>query len=889
MAESIDKILPQNLYDNKEYLVRARAVNAFGNASEWSDSLYIDTSRSINEEGFIQSTKNNFSVRNNDGEIVFGAFTVKEQRNNLIKNPSFEVSMVGWESIGSTTLALSDSGDSFAGLISAKLTVAAATKQEVGFRQAATDYTAVTAGQVYTASAHIFRSYLASNHSVPSEESKFDIKLNYYNSSGTLISTNLASQPMSTSHSIWSRISLKNVIIPVGVFYIGVEVSYSDTNTLDLDESEFFLVDGVLLEELPTLNMYFDGSLISGVTSWDGADHLSTSLFDNINQNTVYVKGNVTADTGAIGPLTIAPTKVYLGTGTYNNTNTPFYVDESGQFSLKDKLTWDGTALAITGSVTATEGAIGPLTIAPTKAYLGTGTYNNTDTPFYIDDTGQFSLKDKLTWDGTSLSISGTVTATEGIIGPLTIAPTKIHLGTGTYSNTNTAFYIDDAGQFSLKDKLTWNGTSLQVKGGISAEVFSMVNTLNQVVAQFDRNITAYSLGTHELALGGVASSAANSGLFWGNSSLGLAVRDTTAGYGDIGSYLLVSGDSSYPSIGMYVDALSGSTNKGSYIRVGNGGYGDSTINLVTSHDRISLSSGADITLYSSSSTLLSASGADRINVGSTIYMYTTLDMGNNNIQNTDEIRASSGTAVDPAYTFVNDSNTGMYSYGADQLGFSTGSGNRAILKGDGFYLASGDWFRVQGNTGWYNSTYTAGMNCSGDDWVRDYSSTGIIASKILVTSPNTTTTFSGYNDALYGLYNELYKYTSTRENKANVQSLSATFDSGDLIDRLRPVHFVAKPDPQDYSDVAKWKEADVEIGFIAEEVALLANGWLASFEHTDDPEYEIGMKPSAWRHRSMVTIAIEELRLLRARVTTLEQEVVRIESLEERMNAAGI
>ena len=36
--------------------------------------------------------------------------------------------------------------------------------------------------------------------------------------------------------------------------------------------------------------------------------------------------------------------KIYYGSGVYNNSNTPFYIDAAGKFSLKDQLTWDGSA-----------------------------------------------------------------------------------------------------------------------------------------------------------------------------------------------------------------------------------------------------------------------------------------------------------------------------------------------------------------------------------------------------------------------------------------------------------------------------------------------------------------------------------------------------------------
>ena len=58
---------------------------------------------------------------------------------------------------------------------------------------------------------------------------------------------------------------------------------------------------------------------------------------------------------GSVGGVTITDSKLYQGTGTYNNTNTGFYLDSSGNFSLKNKLSFDGTTLAVDGNVTVDE------------------------------------------------------------------------------------------------------------------------------------------------------------------------------------------------------------------------------------------------------------------------------------------------------------------------------------------------------------------------------------------------------------------------------------------------------------------------------------------------------------------------------------------------------
>ena len=197
-------------------------------------------------------------------------------------------------------------------------------------------------------------------------------------------------------------------------------------------------------------------------------------------------------------------------TGTHNNTNTPFYVDGSGKMSLGTGLVWTGSALSIigsasiSGSVVASTGSIGGWNIStssissgsinlvsnPTpKIYIGTGTYNNSNTPFYVDNSGSFSLGNQLTWNGSSLSIigsasiSGSVIANSGSVGGWNIgtssissgsinlvsSPTpRIYIGAGSYSNSNTPFYVDNSGSLSLGNKLIWDTNNLSIIGSAS-------------------------------------------------------------------------------------------------------------------------------------------------------------------------------------------------------------------------------------------------------------------------------------------------------------------------------------------------------------------------------------------------------------------------------------
>jgi hypothetical protein len=65
--------------------------------------------------------------------------------------------------------------------------------------------------------------------------------------------------------------------------------------------------------------------------------------------------------------------KVYIGDGTFDDPGTPWYVDDLGRMSLKDKFVWDGTTLAIEGEITADSGTIGGFTLGPTELTAGTG------------------------------------------------------------------------------------------------------------------------------------------------------------------------------------------------------------------------------------------------------------------------------------------------------------------------------------------------------------------------------------------------------------------------------------------------------------------------------------------------------------------------------------
>ena len=66
--------------------------------------------------------------------------------------------------------------------------------------------------------------------------------------------------------------------------------------------------------------------------------------------------------------------KLFTGTGTHGNSNTGFFLGSDSKFSLGDKLVWDGSNLSVAGSITITGGSgfATPSDVATAAAGAGT-------------------------------------------------------------------------------------------------------------------------------------------------------------------------------------------------------------------------------------------------------------------------------------------------------------------------------------------------------------------------------------------------------------------------------------------------------------------------------------------------------------------------------------
>ena len=170
-------------------------------------------------------------------------------------------------------------------------------------------------------------------------------------------------------------------------------------------------------------------------------------------------------------------------------------------------------------------------------------------------------------------------------------------------------------------------------------------------------------------------------------------------------------------------------------------------------------------------------------------------------------------------------------------------------------------------DSGFYYSAATQiGLASDGHDAMISTSGTGSSGSAAgtIATAAFDTNSTSGYQ-AVYrnNTYGTLARYTSNRADKDNIQSFS---NSGAIIDALQPVTFVTKArDGESTADKA-WREADIQHGFIAEDVADVADGKFASYDNVDG-----SLVPNGWRQPDMISLIVAELKSIRQRLAALE------------------
>lgn len=126
--------------------------------------------------------------------------------------------------------------------------------------------------------------------------------------------------------------------------------------------------------------------IISGLSS----AYNGTYTITNVTSNTFTVYNSSTSNlsdtSGTVEYQGSDYSAIYMGTGSYYNSNTPFYVDSQGYFSLGSNLKFYAGNLEITGKITATSGDIqGTLSFA--GALLGASSASTNGVQIYGSKT----------------------------------------------------------------------------------------------------------------------------------------------------------------------------------------------------------------------------------------------------------------------------------------------------------------------------------------------------------------------------------------------------------------------------------------------------------------------------------------------------------------------
>tara|TARA_R110001599_G_scaffold5368_2_gene27268 strand:+ start:20055 stop:25886 length:5832 start_codon:yes stop_codon:yes gene_type:complete len=234
---------------------------------------------------------------------------------------------------------------------------------------------------------------------------------------------------------------------------------------------------------LYTDNAFLKGGIVATYGLIGGFGISSTEISSSNHNLILRDSGDITGSQvlftgGKIGGFNISDTKLSVSDvfaiSSSTNVNDPASFISSSDF----KVSADGK---ITGSnVLFTGGGIGGFTLSSTEIsssgllLKSGGQITGSNVLFTGGGIGGFTLSStEISSSGLLLKSGGQITGsnvlfTGGKVGGLTIASDKLYVGTGTHNNANTAFYVEDDGKFSLKDKLSWNGTTLSVTGTVS-------------------------------------------------------------------------------------------------------------------------------------------------------------------------------------------------------------------------------------------------------------------------------------------------------------------------------------------------------------------------------------------------------------------------------------
>ena len=195
-------------------------------------------------------------------------------------------------------------------------------------------------------------------------------------------------------------------------------------------------------------------------------------------------------------------------------------------------------------------------------------------------------------------------------------------------------------------------------------------------------------------------------------------------------------------------------------------------------------------------------------------------------------VKVNDGSSSAPTFTFDSDEGNGMYLSGTDEVAFTTGGTQRVKITSGGVLQ-------------WITSSGVGGP----------------------LTATSST---SGYRYVLRNqTFGTLFEFSSDRDRKDQITNVT-TVDSARWIDALQPVTYIERwlGEGEEPADNKQWREADMQVGFIADDV--LSNSDTSLFAQATD-NGEGGLDPSGWKWETVIAATVAELKSVRARLEALE------------------
>ena len=184
----------------------------------------------------------------------------------------------------------------------------------------------------------------------------------------------------------------------------------------------------------------------------------SSAGFGLYSQN-VFLEGGIIANTGSIAGIKMQSGKLFIGEGNHNNDDTAFFANSDGDFSLGSTFVWDSSAKTLDVSGSAVKFNTGQFLLGGGSQFVSgsSGNIEISSSLFHLDPKNN------------KVSVSGSVIASDGLIGGFEISSNKIN-------STNDALILSSDGGITGSKFLLQGGiitSDVTIEGDLAANSIS--------------------------------------------------------------------------------------------------------------------------------------------------------------------------------------------------------------------------------------------------------------------------------------------------------------------------------------------------------------------------------------------------------------------------------